>query len=268
MFEQIEDKEKYLIQPYIEGEKVLIKISCDDDVVNIKQFNKNNRKIHMLKRIENELTSFYKNSKFFKYNIILKGFIVRNYKNLKTLILYDIMTLDEYELKVQSKKYSTRLENLNIRFLTSTSKNIRSIFSYQYNEHNLKIVYDQFVKNNVMNGYVFRKNIPYKYDDNEVIIENVCNEQKSSIIDFVIGTTLKQENDEENNNIKSSEQIPCVQEIKIMSDDGELSIKLDNVLDSEKVKYFNEIDEIRKKNCIYKEYKFLDHHDFIFVKFQ
>lgn len=268
MFEQIDNKEKYFIQPFIDGEKVLIKISYKDENVDVKQFNKNNKKIHILKKIENELILFYKNSKFFKYDIILKGFIVRDYKKTKSLILYDIMTLDEYELKIQSKKYSIRLENLNIRFLTNKSKNIKSIFSYQYNENNLKIVYDQFIKKNIIDGYVFRKNIPYKYDEEEIIIENVCKEHKSKIIDFVIGTSIKQEIDEENNNIKSSTTIPCVSEIKIYFNNKETFVKLDNLLDSEKVKYFNEVSELKNKMCIFKEYKFLDHYDLIFVKFQ
>ena len=269
MFEQIEDKEKYFIQPYIDGEKVLIKINFENNQIFIKQFNKNGKEIYLLKNIKNELTGCYKFSKFACYNIVLKGFIVRNYKKIKSLILYDIMTADEYERKVQSKKYEIRLENLNIRFLLTKMKRIKSIFSYRYTESNLQIMFDQFIKRNTLDGCVFHKNIPYKYDDNEVIIENnICKYHSLKINDVIIGSTIKQKIDEENNKIESSEMVPCISSIKVSIDNNDVNLNLDNILDSEKIKYFNEIDIIKQKKCIVKEYNFLGVKSYIFVKFE
>lgn len=269
MFETIENKEKYFIQPYINGEKVIIKIFFENNHILIKQFNKNNKEIYLLKNIKNELIGCYKFSKFAGYNIILKGFIVRNYKKIKSLILYDIMTADEYEGNVQSKKYETRLENLNIRFLLTKMKRIKSIFSYRYTESNLQILFDQFVKRNTLDGYVFHKNIPYKYDEDEIIIENnICKYFSCNINDFIVGTTTKQNIDEENNKIESSEQVPCILGLKINFNGEELIINLNNLLESEKIKFFNETETLIQKKCLIKEYNFLGKHEFIFVKFE
>ena len=100
MFENINDKEKYLIQPYIDGEKVKIKVLYNNGLFDIKQYNKNDKEIYIAKKIKDEILKCYKSSKFKGYDIILKGFIVKNHKNKKSLILYDIMTIDEYKLNV------------------------------------------------------------------------------------------------------------------------------------------------------------------------
>lgn len=269
MFEKIEDKEKYFIQPFIDGEKVLIKINFENNIIHVKQFNKNNKETYILKKIKDELTGCYKFSKFSGYNIILKGFIVRNYKKVKSLLLYDIMTADEYEGRVQSKKYEVRLENLNIRFLLSKMKRIKSIFSYKFTDTNLRILFNQFIKQNTLDGYVFHKNIPYKYDDNEVIIENnICTYYSLDIEDVIIGTTIKQKIDEKNNKIESTEAVPCLLGIKVKIDNELVEINFDNILDSEKIKYFNEINDIKQMKCVIKKYDFLDICCFIFVKFE
>lgn len=269
MFENINDKEKYLIQPYIDGEKVKIKVLYNNGLFDIKQYNKNDKEIYIVKKIKDEILKCYKSSKFKGYDIILKGFIVKNYKNKKSLILYDIMTIDEYKLNVQSKRYSIRLENLNIRFLSPKLKNIKSIFYHNYSENNLSIIYNQFIKKNVIDGYVFHKNVPYKYEDNEIIIENnICKLYETNVIDFIFGTSIKQKIDEEKNKIETVESIPCLASVKIKHNDEEIIINLDNILDSEKIKYFNEINELKNKKIQFKEYNFLNEHDFIFINFK
>ena len=269
MFENINDKEKYLIQPYIDGEKVKIKVLYNNGLFDVKQYNKNDKEIYIVKKIKDEILKCYKSSKFKGYDIILKGFIVKNYKNKKSLILYDIMTIDEYKLNVQSKRYSIRLENLNIRFLSPKLKNIKSIFYHNYSENNLSIIYNQFIKKNVIDGYVFHKNVPYKYEDNEIIIENnICKLYETNVIDFIFGTSIKQKIDEEKNKIEIVESIPCLAGVKIKHNDEEIVINLDNILDSEKIKYFNEINELKNKRIQFKEYNFLNEHDFIFINFK
>lgn len=269
MFENINDKEKYLIQPYIDGEEVKIKVLYNNGLFDVKQYNKNDKEIYIVKKIKDEILKCYKFSKFQGHDILLKGFIVRNYKKKKSLILYDIMTINEYKLNTQSKRYSIRLENLNIRFLVHGLKNIKSIFYHNFSDNNLNIIYNQFIKRNVINGYVFHKNVPYKYEDDEIIIENnICKLYESDIIDFIFGTSIKQKINEEKNKIEIVESIPCLSGVKIKHNDEDIIINLDNILDSEKIKYFNEINELKNKKIQFKEYNFLNERNFIFVNFK
>ena len=56
--------------------------------------------------------------------------------------------------------------------------------------------------------------------------------------------------------------------VKIKHNNEDVIINLDNILDSEKIKYFNEINELKNKRIQFKEYNFLNEHDFIFINFK
>jgi hypothetical protein len=89
-----------------------------------------------------------------------------------------------------------------------------------------------------------------------------------NIEDVIIGTTIKQKIDEKNNKIESTEAVPCLLGIKVKIDNEPVEINFDNILDSEKIKYFNEINDIKQMKCVIKKYDFLDICCFIFVKFE
>ena len=95
------------------------------------------------------------------------------------------------------------------------------------------------------------------------IINDIAN-----VIDFIFGTSIKQKIDEEKNKIEIVESIPCLAGVKIKHNDKDVIINLDNILDSEKIKYFNEINELKNKKIQFKEYNFLNEHDFIFINFK
>lgn len=263
-FIDVENKEKYFIQPFIEGERLIINVKFIDNEVHVKAINKKNKQVKLLKRIENEIINLYKNSKFYQYEIILKGFLVLD-KKKKNIIFYDLMLKNEYDLKTQSKRYNIRLENLNIRFLKIGTKYVKSIFSFPYNEKNLEHIINQFIKSNKINSLVFHKDIPYKYDD-EIIVEDVCTSYDGKIIDCIIGTTIKRINNEETNEIESEEEIPCINYLKCLVNEEEVVIPLDNFLDSERIDMFQNFDKIKDSECQIKSYNILNKNGFFIVK--
>ena len=86
IFNDIEDKEKYFIQPFIDGNELTINISIKNNVCEVKAFNKNGKTIKLLKRIENEIINSYNSSNFKGFEIILKGFITWFIKSIVTLV--------------------------------------------------------------------------------------------------------------------------------------------------------------------------------------
>jgi hypothetical protein len=266
-FKEVENKEKYFIQPLIKGNEILINISTLNKEVVVKGFNKKNKSIKILKRIENELVSLYKESNYFGFEIYLKGFITIT-KKRKSLLLFDILLKNEYEGYSQSKKYVIRLENLNIRFLKVGSKNIKSVFTFKYNEKNLEHIINQFIKSNLIDGLVFHKDIPYNYCDDEIIEEIICEEFEGVVNDGIVGTFLKKEVDEETNKIIKTEEIPCMHFIKVQSNDEIISIPLDNFLDKEKAEMFTNFQSLIGKKCIFKKYSILDKNGYFIVNIE
>lgn len=267
IFNDIDDKEKYFIQPFINGNELTINISVKNNVCEVKAFNKNGKTIKLLKKIENELINSYNSSNFKGFEIILKGFITLT-KKKKILMLYDLLLKNEYDLKTQSKKYNIRLENLNIRFLKIGLKNIKSIFTFKYSEKNIDHIINQFIKSNLIDGLVFHKDIPYKYDDNEIIIENVCTLYEGKVVDCVVGTTLKKITDEETQEVISQEEIPCIHFIKCLINNKELTIPLDNYLENEKIEMFNNFSNMKNKKCYLKYYHILNKSGYFIVKIE
>jgi hypothetical protein len=266
-FNDVDDKERYFIQPFIEGNELIINISSKNNNCEIKAINKNGKSIKLLKRIENELISLYNSSNFKGFEIILKGFITLT-KKKKTLMLYDLLLKNEYDMKVQSKKYNIRLENLNIRFLKIGSKNIKSIFTFKYNERNIDHIINQFIKSNLINGLVFHKDVPYNYEDDEIIVENVCVMHEGIVIDCVVGTTLKKTIDEETQETTHQEEVPCIHFIKCLVNNEELTIPLDNYLENEKIDMFNNFSDLKNKKCWVKYYNILNKSGYFIVKIE
>lgn len=266
-FNDVENKEKYFMQPYVDSNPLLINILMHNKICEVKAFNKKNKQIKLLKKIENELISLYRSSNFYGFEIFLKGFITLT-KKRKQLMVYDILLKNEYDLKSQSKRYSTRLENLNIRFLKIKTKHVKSIFTFKFNEKNLDHIIKQFIKTNLIDGIVFHKDIPYKYEEDEVIIENVCKEYEGIIVDSIVGTVVKQTVNEETNTVEKYEEVPCVHFLKCKIDEDIIDISLDNFLDNEKIKIFNNFDSIKNTKCKIKYFNILEKSGYFIVNFE
>ena len=145
MFETIEDKEKYYMQPYINGEKVVLTISSLNGVVKIVCINDAGKTVKLDNKIKKELRKCYESSRFNGFNIVINGFLTIDKKNITYLMCYDLFLKDEYEGKMQSKKLSIRYENLNIRFLNQKLKLVRTIFNHEYSDQNLDVFIKMFI---------------------------------------------------------------------------------------------------------------------------
>lgn len=265
MFEEVEDKEKYFIQPYVDGEYCLINISFVANNVKIKSFDKNGKRIKLLNPIKKQLRKSYESSKYNKYEIYLKGFLVNDAKNKTSLMIYDILLKDEYDGRIQSKRYQIRYENLVFRFLNLKCKDIRLIFSYNYTDGNLDAIIKQFIETNKLEKIVFRKNIPYKYEDNDIFIEDIWTDYSGKIIGYEDGTVIHREyNDKQE--VVSETPVSCIKSFKILNDNNEtVDVSIDNFIDSEKTHYYETINEWMNHECNYRQYKILNKTGFVFV---
>lgn len=261
MFETIEDKERYFIQPYINGEYCLIRIFKSDKGTIIKASNKVGTKIKLLTKIKKQLKRSYETSRYFNYDIVLKGFLVNDTKNITSLVIYDLLLIDEYEQKNQSKRYYIRYENLILRFLTLKSKDVKLIFTYNYSESNLDAVINQFIKTNKLEKLVFRKDSPYKYDS--IIIEDIWTDYVGKIIGYEEGVVIKKEfNDKQE--VISETPITCIKSFKILYNNEIINISIENLIDSEKIKYYETINEWINQECNFRQYKILNKSGYIF----
>ena len=115
----------YFILPYY-NENTLTYITIKND--DIKWFNNNLKSISPYKRINKSLIRFYNDSKFKGYEICVIGFI-NKIQNFHSLAIFDLLLKDEFEGKIQSKKYSIRYDNIKNRFLVNIPKSIKNVYA-------------------------------------------------------------------------------------------------------------------------------------------
>ena len=106
IFENENEKERYFLQPFVEGKQCKIFFDTNENgVVSLKAFDDSDRKFKIENSIKKELVNFYKSSKFFGFSTVVLGVLSVNKKNVTNLILNDIFLKDEYDGKVQSRRY-------------------------------------------------------------------------------------------------------------------------------------------------------------------
>ena len=267
----IENKEKYFIQPFIEGLKCIIKCEKNSkNAVNIKAYDENNKRINLTSHINKQLKDSYKNSLYFGNNIILKAFLVNNEENKTSLLIYDILLDCEFNNIKQSKRYSIRYENLIFRFLTNKTKNINVVFSHQINDINLNMFIDKFIVTNRLKSIVFRKNVPYNFEDNDVIIANVVEHHDGKVIGYSEGTIIQRTFNEESGEVETEMEIPCIDSFDILDHKSNeiINISIKNLNDSIKRDYYININDLINKECVYGSYKILDKFGNMFVDFK
>ena len=268
MFAEIEDKEKYFIQPYISGKHLTILIYMLNNMCFLRAFDDNDTKTKLLKQIAKELKKAYAGSKYNTAAIVLKGFLVLDKKNRESLILYDIFTKEEYSEKMQSKKYEVRLENLNFRFLTNKLKSVKSIFSHSFSEQSLKLFIELFVKNCKTEKIVYKKNCPRHYfDENEIVIDDIWTNRHGEIVGVVPAEAVKREVDD-NQNIVSETPYKYAKSFNFKdSETGEVvEVELSNFTDAEKVEILEKADNFLHKSFDFKQFKILENNGYVFLK--
>lgn len=271
MIELIEDKEKYFIQPFISGMKC--NVYCERNINGktlIKANNKNNNRIKLPSNIKKQIKQSYESSSYNGYKIVLKCFLINNKENKTSLIVYDLLLLDEYTGKIQSKKYNIRYENLILRFLTTKTPDVNVIFSYKLNDFNLNIVIDKFILTNKIQKLIFRKNLPYKFEDNDIIIENVVTQHDGKIIDYELGTIISRTFNQESGEVETETEIPCINSFTIFNSDlGKTEIvSIKNLNDSDRISYYDNINNLLNTDCTYGSYSILNNCGNVFLNFK
>lgn len=162
---------EYFIMPYYPPEALIyIKMSKDD----IQWFNNSLKNMTGFKRINTSLRKLYSSSKYNGYNITLIGFISLK-KKVKTFVIIDLLLDDEITKKIQSKKYSIRLDNIRNRFGFSQNTNIKNImpvFSQKINSID-DTIYSNLIESNSWEGFIYYKDKPYNYikEENSLIFD-------------------------------------------------------------------------------------------------
>ena len=256
-FCKIEDKEKYFIQPFIEGKKVVIHVNPKASIV----------EVACLERIENkikkEIRKAYQSSRFYGYPIVLVGYLTIDKKNVTILYLDDIFLKAEYSGLTQSKRYSLRSENLNSRFMLMKPELVKQVPTRRFSEQNLDAFIHLFVETNLTSKIVYRKDIPLGYEEDEVIIDDIWETLSGKVIDMEKEVGVDRKFDE-NQNVVEGESYEYASSLIVKSDsfDAPIKVPLVGLQDSDKVELCNASDTIGK-SCRFKKYTILDKCGFI-----
>ncbi len=265
-FEEIEDKERYFIQPYVEGAYCRINIIEKGKVVSITAVNEDGEKVNLDNKIKKELSKTYRTSKFFRFPTVLEGVISVDKQNRYYLILFDIMTEDEFEGKSQSKRYDIRYQNLVFRFLSKMNKYVKALFTHPYNDISINLVIEQFIKTDSLNKIMFRKNIPKGYEENEFIEYKIWTEFRGKILGYEVGHDVKKEFDEKQN-LVSETPFEYLKAFKVFNEkeNETILVKLTNFTEAQKVNMLKCADDFINKKLKFKKYNFLNNVGYIFV---
>ena len=253
------------MQPCVYGEHRSICVLSKNGVTSILAFDKDKHKVKLDKHVKKELLRLYEDSKFKGYDIVLLGDETTTKDNIPILVLDDILLKNEYERMMPSKKYATRYENLVLRFLNNKTSRIRIVASYQFNESNLDVFINQFVKTNTIDKITYHKNVPLDYCDDEIISESIWETEEGKIVGYDVGTGSKKEFDEQQN-LTSETPYDYLKSLKIVSSDGinVLNIELSNYNENDKINMLYSVNDYMQKKCIIKKYSILDKTGYLF----
>ena len=228
----------YFIMPYYSfNSLVYITISKSS----IEWYNNNLKRITGYKRIENALKKIYASSKFYGYEITVIGFLTTT-KKKKTLVIFDLLLKDEINKKIQSKKYSIRLDNIKNRFINLVNnKLVLSVFAQKNISDTIDDITLKMIESNSWDGLIFYKDKPYNFEiDNSSLLFYKVWEIKTGIITgFEFGT--------------NSDNKPCVTSLFVFNEELNNNIKIcGNLAEVQKID-INELDErILNKKILFK----------------
>lgn len=232
-------------------------------------FDENKKKVKLDNKIRKELSKSYRSSKFFKYPVVLEGVLSTDKKNRTFLILYDIFLKDEFEGKTQSRRYDLRYENLIFRFIDKSCKNVKVVFSHQFNETNLNLFINMFVKTDALDSVVFKKNTTKLFEDPETdfIKLNIWTEFSGTIVGYEIGESSKKEYDDKQN-LVSETPFEYLKAFKIFNEaeNETVLVELSNFTESEKINFLSNVKDYTDKKCVFKRYNVLNNIGYIFVE--
>jgi hypothetical protein len=174
-------------------------------------------------------------------------------KNRTVFIVDDILLKDEYEEKICSKRYETRYENLNIRFLKTKLKNVKLVFSKHLNDAGLGLFVDLFVKTDNVDKAVLRKNIPYKYEEDDVEVLEIWKPLLGEIVGYEKDTAVIKEVDDDQKEV-GEKRFDYVKTVTVSYNEDRIQIELTNFTDNEKASMLEKADAMIGKQCEFKEW--------------
>lgn len=229
-------------------------------------YNYNFKKIQSFKRIDKNLLKCYNDSKYVDHDIVIIGFIDK-ISTFRKLIIFDLLLKEEFNGDIQSKKYSTRVENFKGRFFTekfNNIKNIGTIFTYKYDENIFNKIFSQCILTNKWEGYLLHKDCSFNDDiENEIIEEKVWETFSGIIIDATFGTIEVKDKDEKGEEINKSYE--GVKSIFVMNEDKKLEISNGFTI-NERVQFFKDYLNLIGKEIYYKYFILNDKDITIFFK--
>ena len=250
----------YFIQPYVEGKRCTIFISKTANVVSIKA-QTGGKRCKLPTPIKKELKASYEGSKYNGFSIVLDGSLVVDKSNKTNLILFDILLKDEYDGKLQSRNYETRHENLTARFIKQRSKLIKPVFSAELDDKNLDFFISVFVNTDTISSVMFRKNKPYKADD-EFSVIHLWTELTGSVVGYVKDTAVKKEFDE-NQNVKSETQYDYLKTVVVSYEGKDIDIDLVNYSEKDRVELLSKAKDLLGTECKFKRWDLQEKHGYL-----
>ena len=257
MFQDIIDKEKYLIQPFVTGEEIEIEMFLEGASVKAKAVSASTRsKVKLGQKMLKDLKESYTSSKFKGYRVCLSGVLHVNEKNVTSLVLNDIMLKNEKTLGRCSKRYSIRYENLVFRFLSLKSKNVTAVFSQQFSENSLNMFIKQFIETNKTDYALFVKDSVSA--DKDIVKDPVWTYQRMKVVGYEEGTAVIRKLNEKDE-VEPEEELPCIDTLIVQKDSSERKIKLSNIPDAMKAQMLADLKSDSKsvigKTCFFGEWK-------------
>ena len=207
----------------------------------VEWYNNNLKRITGYKRIESSLKKIYSNSKFNGYEITIIGFLTIN-KKRRSLVIFDLLLQDEISKKIQSKKYSIRLDNIRNRFIDfKNNKLVLSVFAQKCSSNELDNITLKMIESNSWDGLIFYKDKPYNYDVNNLslLFYKVWDIKNGTITGYEFGS--------------NSDNKPCVKSLYVYNEELNGTVKIcGNLAEVQKLD-INELDErILNKKILFK----------------
>lgn len=263
MLEELENKEKYLLQPFVTGERVEIEIFLEKASPKAKAvLASSKKKVKLSQKILKDLKESYVSSKFKGYPICLLGILHTNDANVTSLVLTDIMLKQEKLAGSCSKRYSVRYENLVFRFLALKSKNVSAIFSQPFSSYSLGMFIRQFVETNKTDYAVMVKDSVAV--EKEEAKEALWTYHRMKVVGYEEGRVKirrVQENEDKNPEEAPEEELSCIDALVVQKDNVEKKIKLNNIPDAMKAQMLADLSFDRSsvigKTCFFGEWKLL-----------
>lgn len=204
--------ENYIIEPKFNGLRLItiIKYLAETDTVEIKSYSRKGKEFTTCKNINDELMKYYKQSKYYKQNVVFDGEVCiidasgkedwnravsEAKKKNHTMInpkyfIFDFLTLDEFSGIKPSHDYTFRRDQMFRNFFgfNQDKFNYLSItFATPYSEEKFNKLIKDFVEPDKWEGLILRKNCSYRSGRSTDLIKfKLFKDAEYRVIDVVI----------------------------------------------------------------------------------